>query len=148
MKIIFLDIDGVMNNESHFPSNCCVDPIGEEHLDLLEIIIEQTEAQIVLSSTWRLDQNLKQKVVDHLSKKNLQLLDSTICLGHLPRSREIEDWLLKNTSVESFVILDDDDDACGNYKSNFVETTFKRGLTPALAYKAVQILNKEEDDES
>ena len=58
MKIIFLDIDGVLNSEMYEWSR------GEDRADnridlsrvrLLKDIVSATDAKIVLSSTWRLD---------------------------------------------------------------------------------------------
>ena len=52
MKIIFLDIDGVLNVycESRDEYGCCF----HSHLvENLRILIEQTGAKIVIISTWR-----------------------------------------------------------------------------------------------
>ena len=62
MKIIFLDIDGVMNDEMTFKSwhdnpnkENCPDPDlpTDEHMLQLKTIIEKTGANVVLSSSWR-----------------------------------------------------------------------------------------------
>jgi HAD domain in Swiss Army Knife RNA repair proteins len=55
MKIIFLDIDGVLNckgtpNPRKFPY--IVDP---KLLNRLQRLLERTGAEVVLSSTWRYD---------------------------------------------------------------------------------------------
>ena len=56
MKVIFLDIDGVLNTGA-YRENPDVDyfeqPISEEHMPLLEYLVKSTGAKIVLSSTWR-----------------------------------------------------------------------------------------------
>lgn len=52
MKILFLDIDGVMNGHNVDPRVQC----GEIHpyrVKLLNIVLEKTGAKIVLSSAWR-----------------------------------------------------------------------------------------------
>ena len=47
-KVIFLDVDGVMN------SNRSTEPtIAEDMVKRLAHIVEKTEASIVLSSSWR-----------------------------------------------------------------------------------------------
>ena len=56
MKVIFLDIDGVLNTKD-YRENPDVDyfehPISEIHMCLLEYLVKTTGAKIVLSSTWR-----------------------------------------------------------------------------------------------
>ena len=53
MKVLFLDVDGVLNYEgcdSYFGS---VHFVVEEKVRLLADIISETDAEIVLTSTWR-----------------------------------------------------------------------------------------------
>jgi hypothetical protein len=56
MKVIFLDVDGVLNYHSY--REAAVDyysnPIEESRMFLLKYLVEKTGAVIVLSSTWRL----------------------------------------------------------------------------------------------
>lgn len=47
MKIIFLDIDGVLNYENSKSK------VEEEKVKLLKEIVDKTGAEIVLSSDWR-----------------------------------------------------------------------------------------------
>ena len=68
MKVIFLDIDGVLNSSIDFfelrkfghPVNEIKGSkvINRGHLALLQQIIEDTDAKIVLSSTWRMHYTL------------------------------------------------------------------------------------------
>ena len=66
MRIIFLDIDGVLNSEEWFDSEeyisnkyieingmSCNNEINEEFVKNLKDIVEHTGAEIVLCSTWR-----------------------------------------------------------------------------------------------
>ena len=55
MKVIFLDIDGVLNcSKTHNPRNLpyVIDP---KLLKRFERLLERTGAKVVLSSTWRYD---------------------------------------------------------------------------------------------
>lgn len=60
MKIIFLDIDGVLNCQEAYEKGFCKynDDYGQDFYppstDLLNQLIEETEAKIVISSTWRM----------------------------------------------------------------------------------------------
>lgn len=61
MKIIFLDIDGVLNCEHGFKDKSCTKRDEFGHLfyppskSLLNDLIDKTDAKIVISSTWRHD---------------------------------------------------------------------------------------------
>ena len=50
MKLIFLDIDGVLNNHPCWPKG---PELHRPQCDLLQQIIERTGAKIVLTSSWR-----------------------------------------------------------------------------------------------
>ena len=55
MKIIFLDVDGVLNSQDLL-ERCGEDklvPIDEENIRCLKEIVDETGAEIVLSSSWR-----------------------------------------------------------------------------------------------
>ena len=58
MKLIFLDYDGVMNTPKYIRDNIeryHRDPIDTPHVEILNEIVEETGALIVLSTSWRLD---------------------------------------------------------------------------------------------
>lgn len=161
-KIIFLDIDGVLNNET-----CGYHPVDwgrygrtEEFYDplcvaMLNHITKVTSTKIVLSSTWRLGKDLdtikimlpslgiKAEVVGYT--ENLRNLKG--CL----RGNEIREWLRDNEDIigcreweyKNYVILDDDSDMLLWQKDNFVQTNGYVGLTEDHVNKAISILNKE-----
>jgi hypothetical protein len=56
MKLIFLDIDGVLNNENtkaSAPSGCM--GIEDKLITKLEHIIAETDAKIILTSDWKIE---------------------------------------------------------------------------------------------
>ena len=53
MKVIFLDIDGVLNSMSCKATIEGFDFVEDEKVALLKEIIDLTGAKVVLSSTWR-----------------------------------------------------------------------------------------------
>ena len=58
MKVIFLDIDGVLNEDTTpTRTQSCALFIDQEKLLRLKRIIDATQAKIVLSSTWRYDRD-------------------------------------------------------------------------------------------
>jgi hypothetical protein len=74
-------------------------------------------------------------------------LPSKYIIGKTPRltgkqrGEEIKKWLDNyQGNVESFVVLDDDDDMDAVY-DNFVQTKHDYGLTYVEGFKAIEILN-------
>ncbi len=54
MKVIFLDIDGVLNSYAYDRQRAPDDGnIDATRLELLKLLIDKTEAKIVLTSSWR-----------------------------------------------------------------------------------------------
>ena len=157
MKVIFLDVDGVLNSEvsreqerNNF-DNWMEHEVSEMHVNNLKKIVDATGAQIVLSSSWRFDHpkatgrdfiaDPLMKVLDRkLKAAGLDIIDVTPDLRGKIRGAEIQDWLDRHSEVERFVILDDDTDMLEEQKSFFVNTTFKNGLTEDLVKKAIEIL--------
>ena len=78
-NIVFLDIDGVLN------SLHCSDDIDEQKLPLLKRILDENNAQVVLSSTWRslegVDnpecQRLWSYLVDTLARYDISIVSKT-----------------------------------------------------------------------
>jgi len=157
MKVIFLDIDGVLNVycQDRDEYGC----IFHNHLvDNLKWVVEQTGAKIVVSSTWRLSG--EKSIMDMWNFRNLpgEVIGITPNLTygpglrtHVPRGEEIQMWLDEHPEVTNYVIFDDDSDMLENQMKNFI-CTFDNidhpdsvdmgyGLTMICAEQAVKILN-------
>ena len=139
MDIIFLDIDGVLN-DAFTTADLMDDRPKKEHLDCLKAIIDATGAKIVLSSTWRLFPSARNDVKNALRNVGLEFIDRTKELRD--RASEIQEWLSRHPEVDKFVILDDEE-ISGKFPNNLVQTTFYRGLLPEHVEKAIKILNAE-----
>jgi hypothetical protein len=160
MKVIFLDIDGVLNNSDdsdlhegegtmNFYSPNCV--------AILNSITGWTKAKIVVSSTWRLGVTLVDLQVQLRSMGITgQVIGKTEDLRVLDgyRGNEILKWIKDNKDIlsynfyheyKSYVILDDDTDMLLWQKDNFVHTDGNLGLTDLDAAKAIRILLKGDD---
>ena len=75
MKIIFLDIDGVLNYrgcKSKSPSGCY--GIEQDKVKLLKNIVEQTNAKLVLTSTWKTDWYKTNRLLRPRGRKRLNLI--------------------------------------------------------------------------
>ncbi len=163
MKVIFLDIDGVLNIycQDRDKFGCTF----HDHLvDNLESIIEKTGAKIVISSSWRLDG--KDAMMEMWKSRNLpgEVIDITPNLSYgaglntgTPRGKEIQEWLDNHPDVTNYVIIDDDVDMLPEQLSNFVVTAGNTdhedcvdlgyGLTKKCAELAISILNKDKSRE-
>lgn len=142
MKVIFLDIDGVLNSRAYDRKrdwNTQTD-IDETRLLFLKEIIDATDAKIVLSSTWRQHWakqpshcDIDGKYINKtFAKFGLLVYDKTPDLGNRALRRdEIKQWLTDTTEIiESFVIIDDYRYGWGDLSEYFVKTdpNFRLGL--------------------
>ena len=153
MKVIFLDVDGVLNSHKYF-AKTDVEEIGiytnldKTKLGLLKKIIRKTKAKIVLSSSWRLsfddnlipDDYLGQSLISALKNEGLAIFGKTDDLQN-DRYYEIKDWLQKHANVNDFVILDDDDFNWKDLHSQWIKTSYYIGLTKDIAEKTIKKLN-------
>ncbi len=120
MKVIFLDVDGVLNCVGWLKQNDGK-PYDENSIDLSKVellkeIIDKTGAKIVLSSTWRNvsgkngepDHPMYTYLVETLRKCGIEIYSHTPLINN-DRPREIKAWLDRNADTNiKFVSLDDD----------------------------------------
>lgn len=143
MKVIFLDVDGVLN--MHGSGGLYT--LNKKRLRLLEKIVKETDAQIVVSSTWRYHSDHLKKLSRTLMYRGIKIIGVTERLGisktgeRYYRGHEIQKYLDEHPEVEQYVILDDDGDMLDSQLRNFVQTDGMIGLTETLAYRAAYILN-------
>lgn len=150
MKIIFLDIDGVLNSSQWFQGDGRVNdrPLG--HLDpaacaRVQRICDATQARICVSSTWRLIHK-RPKLVEMFRLRGItaEVVGQTPQLPGSDQQRgdEICLWLSKHPEVTKYIVLDDDSDMRGVHH-RFIQTSFAEGLTDELADRAIAMLNEE-----
>ena len=157
MKVVFLDIDGVLNEEKSRSRCCGYKGIDDKKVENLAKIVEETNAKIVLISTWKDDwrktykahQGMMANYLDKkLKKQGLAVFDKTENVDkasgfHLSRGEGILQYFATH-AVEKYVILDDyqfDYDGCG-LTENYVKTDNENGgLTEELSQKTIEILN-------
>ena len=111
MKVIFLDIDGVLNSDEYLDRIKNLDikgierEIDVEKIKLLKKAIDETGAKVVLSSSWRYTRNA-QYLKELLSNYGIYAAVTPFIQNE--RGLEIKQWLSDNQDVEDFVILDDE----------------------------------------
>jgi hypothetical protein len=168
MKLIFLDIDGVLNHQLFYKGQTLTEKkkelrkqakskeierwdyglaqIDEESVSRLNDIIDATGAEVVLSSSWRIN-NVRGYMQQLLDAKGFcgKIIGYTPTLGQ-QRGFEIEAWLHEyGDHVDKYVILDDDSDMTDEQiRYHYIHCDGYCGLTPNGAYKAIRILNGEQ----
>lgn len=169
MKILFLDIDGVLNKfDKHIdrsvphyewnPETMTAFGLSlevfPEFIDRLNKITDTTGAKIVVTSSWRIGYLADwSDVVIHLHNCGLR----GFIVGRAPwmtddgtdmlrtRGDEVKAWLKQheNEKIESIVILDDN--KLGNELDKvefFIQTDHKYGLQDEHVARAIEILNR------
>lgn len=137
MKILFLDLDGVVNTART--------PVDEQGfaLDpymafLVGRIVEATGCKVVLSSAWRYG---GQRTLDYVAQRIVPLHDITpMSNGLTSRGLEIKEWLLNHNDVDKYAILDDAEDMLDEQLPNFFKTSFYEGLTDEIANRVIEHL--------
>ena len=154
MKIIFLDIDGVLNSIQYDRLRTREQGnIDETRLPLLKNIVDETSALIVLSSSWRKHWSIEGGECDCIGRElnstfdkyGLIISDKTPVLSALDRSIEIQSWLDEHLcEIQSFVIIDDMFGGWGPLANNLVKTDSRigRGLEMKHVEMAKKILQK------
>ena len=140
MKVIFLDVDGVLNSAQDGYS---IRLRTDSHLKLLQRIIKETGAKIVLSSSWRIGFTPASKnLLARFKEYGLELMDCTPELSDLCRGDEIRKWLNDTDyTEENFVILDDEANMAEFAEKNLVQTDTNVGLQKADAVRCIKLLN-------
>lgn len=165
MKIIFLDIDGVLNNELFYRKRHQLNFVGypeypmsefdTQCIESLNYLIEKTGAKVVISSTWRIGRTIEelQELLNSVGFKG-EIISKTPSMRHLDenclRGNEILKWIKDNRELigqeyhefENYVIFDDDSDMLYWQKDNFLLVDRFVGLTMSVTYKAIRILNR------
>lgn len=113
MNILFLDIDGVLN-DSYTWQNKIRTPNGytgidDKYVELLSKVVKKYGFNLVLSSDWRYDADECDYayMVDKLRNFGLEIMSQTPRISAHLRAREIKEWLNVHKDVEKYIILDD-----------------------------------------
>lgn len=160
MKILFLDIDGVLNHQQYY-TNGRIDatyPLSEicpVAITNLNKIVSETGCKLVISSTWR--HSGIEYCTNVLQEAGCigEIIDITPSLDRLgpyiERGNEICKWLHDNklykfdsycTIDHDYAILDDDSDMLYQQRHNFFECNASiDGLNEEIANKVIQHLN-------
>lgn len=138
MKILFLDVDGVLNKISDadvINEGFYLQRLNRKLIDKFLKIVDDTDCRVILSSTWR----KRKEDIAFLLKCDIPINGITDSSGPT-RGHEIQRWLDKN-EVFSYAIVDDDSDMLDSQRKNFFQTDPEYGLTETIAYRITYRLN-------
>ena len=146
-KIIFLDFDGVITT---YKSKWKLD---QEKLDLLKEILDATNSEIVISSSWR-HYDLP-STIKFITEPSYfvpfpfpfcdKIIGITKKLKNRSRGEEIDLYLKENLKDlrYNYIILDDNNDMLKCQQKNFILTDCDDGLCKEDVEKAISMLNKD-----
>lgn len=161
MKIIFLDVDGVLNCQSSESKCHGFIGIDSDKVKRLRKIIEATDAKIVLTSTWKkdwikdLDRKDEQNVYGNylenkLKQEDLFILDKTTEEKNMSCRGEGIFNYLRSHNVDQWIAIDDDifdDYEDYGIMEHLVKTDFYKyygGIQDEHVKLAIEMLNKTE----
>ena len=146
MKVIFLDIDGVLCTEKSYlayGSKGMMFEWDDLACRFLKTICEKSNTKIVISSTWRCgvenQKHLHQQLQKYGLEEHLHEDKYTKDFSNI-RGKEIEDWLKRN-GHEEYVILDDCEIMLPEQLPYFIKTDYFEGLMFADYQKVIEILD-------
>jgi hypothetical protein len=173
IKFLFLDIDGVLNSNIYmssegYLSECeslgivpggrnVIEKAHHLHIDpsaikLINILVERSEAQVIISSTWRNKYSLAELNI-LLQKRGATFQASGVTPAKMswrPRGMDIAEYLAnqkqKGIVPDAFVILDDIDEF-SKLRNHFVQTSEEEGVTQEDIAQALKILGVEDGRE-
>lgn len=165
-NFIFMDIDGVMNNRRDWMSKVKNNSeqfhdhrmFCDEAWQLLSDACRKVNANVVLSSSWRLgltyDENdkvivrdhnchLSNKLIEYFDKYNIKLVGITVN-NWSDRGQQIMEYVTDYLKIEDdFVVIDDEAFDIRDHisEAQFIKTEFETGLLPEHCEKIINYFN-------
>jgi hypothetical protein len=144
MKVIFLDVDGVLNSRK---DNFSVELETDSHLSLLRKLYNATGAKIVMSPSWQRIPSLIKYIIYRLTEHGMYIHGITRKIIGATKAYAIKDYIEHSVEpIEQFVILDDEPDMGEYSKTNHVRTSIEVGLQPKDVGQAFAILRRNADN--
>lgn len=146
-KLIFLDVDGVLNSTTFYMKHQTLTDFLRNRLDFeaivrLRKIVDKTGAEIVVSSTWRRLPEDMDLLSSTLLNFDLDIMDVTPFLYNKKRGDEISAWFESHPEYKkaAYIILDDDSDMTV-HMDHLIKTNYACGLSDKETKEAIERLN-------
>lgn len=153
MNVVFLDYDGVVNTPMWnadgtrcsfgFPQDNKVNNF--QCVQWVSEFCQKFNYSIVVSSTWRLDDNYKECLINGGLRNGIEILGRTPCLSGENRGAEIQKYLTDHPEITNFLIFDDDTDM-GDLIDRLVECNPNIGFGLTELCKAQRLHEKFENE--
>ena len=146
MKVLFLDVDGVLNCRDTFmkADKRNIYLLDSVLVDRLKYIMKMTGCAIVVSSTWRNDPD-GMKALHDAGIKTISMtprLPGGYSADECIRGKEVLTWLMeRNWEITRYAILDDDPDFF-KWQPLFQTSFNGGGLLPGIAESVIEYLNQ------
>ena len=167
-KIIFLDIDGVLNPSAYYVmlQNMWKASKGQikawdkygflffdQNCEALKTIVDKTGAKLVICSTWRWAgilhlrkmwkaRNLAGEIIDITPTEDKLIASGYVKVGEpVCRGKEIQYWIDENRFTGNYIIIDDTKDMLRKQQKYFISPNSLYGLTMREAEKGIALLN-------
>ena len=145
-KVLFLDIDGVLNSKFYYKYIYKAEEGGSRFdpycVILVKKLVEEFSLKVVISSTWR--DGAMNRLVNELNANDFTdyLHEDWLTPVVRPASRgkEIELWLDEHSEVKDYLILDDNQKLLDHQMDKFVQTSAFMGMVQESYYLARNIL--------
>ncbi|HKH00136.1 MAG TPA: HAD domain-containing protein [Bradyrhizobium sp.] len=141
MKVIFLDIDGVLNCRKTPNPRKLPYIVDQKLLARFQELVRRTGASVVLTSTWRYDPAGLFAAKHH----GVPFIDVTPDLPKQPRSKEILEWVRGHPDVTRYAVLDDEDDQLDALP--LFQPSPRTGLTEKIAAALADYLDGKTDQD-
>jgi hypothetical protein len=135
-RICFLDYDGVVNTPmwnaegTHcsygFPKQGKVNNF--QAVQWLSEACQKFGYDIVVTSTWRLDNNYKECLINGGLRKGIEVLGRTPRFSGQPRGSEIKAYIDEHPEIQYYVIVDDEADMLPEQMGHFIMTNGDTGF--------------------
>ena len=98
---------------------------------------------IVVTSTWRLDNNYKECLINGGLRKGIEVLGRTPRFSDQPRGTEIKAYLEEHPEIQYYVIVDDEADMRPEQMGHFIMTNGDTGFNLSDFKKFEEIFTKD-----
>lgn len=150
-RVIFLDYDGVVNTPMWntegtvcsygFPNQGKVNNF--QAVQWLSEACQKFGYDIVVTSTWRLDDNYKECLVNGGLRKGIEILGRTPRFPGQSRGAEIKAYLDEHPEIQYYVIVDDEADMLPEQMDHFIQTNGDTGFNLSEFKRFEEIFEKD-----
>jgi len=154
IKILFLDIDGVLNSSygkhTKVPEHGCLG-VETRLKTRFKKILKQTDVKIVLCSTWRLHDYLIEHLTSELEWEDRYSGKTDIwpwwgkekCPYEDERQWEVEKWIDDHPEIEKWICLDDSVYPVNRPNGKKINVDTRFGLSEKQTKEIIQFFNGE-----